>query len=352
MKKYIGCDAHRKYCVFVVVDEQGRKSAPLRCSTKKEEFRACLEQLPAGADVGVEALGSWYWLVDEIELSGRHPRLAHPTETKKRMPGKAKTDVRDAGGIGILMRNGVLPEVWIPSAELRDLRGLLRSRLSLRRHQSAFKNRIHAALARYGVRQDAESDLFARRAKALLTDYIGQLPQHTQAATLEEWRFVDELEQRVRRLEKLLEKALRQDATLELLRSLPGVGKILGATLALEIGDVSRFANPDRLSSYAGLTPLVRASGGKTWLGPTSKRSNHYLRWAFVEAANCVVAQKKRLAHTYAVSFYQARRETKEHAKAAVALAHHLAEASWWMLHKNEPYRERGAMHKVSSEIG
>lgn len=352
MEQYIGCDAHRKYCVFVVVDEKGRQSAPMRCSTRKEEFRACLEKLPAGAEVGLEASGGWYWMVDEIERSGRRPRLANPTETKKRMPGKMKSDCRDAGGIGILMRNHVLPEVWIPPAELRDLRGLLRTRLELRQHETAFKNRIHAALARYGLREDDERDLFARRARPLLKSYIAALPPRTRVATRSEWQLVDELERRLRELEKRLRGELRADATVQLLKSLPGVGDILGATLALEIGDVERFANPDRLSSYAGLVPLVRSSGGKTWLGETSKRSNHYLRWAYVEAACCVVANKKRLAGAYAVRLYEEKKAAKGHAKAAVALGHHLAEASWWMLRKGEPYRERGAPRQVPSEIG
>jgi transposase len=355
MKEYIGCDAHRKFSVFVVADERGRRGKPVRCPSRRAEFRETLAELPAEADVGLEASGSWYWMVDEIERSGRRARLAHPSETKKRLPGKMKTDERDAGGIALLLRDGVLPEVWIPPSDLRDLRGLLRSRLGLKQHQTALKNRIHAALARYGLREDEEPNLFARRARPLLAGYIQALPPQTQAATRIEWRLVDTLEGRLRELEKRLAGKLRRDPTAELLRSLPGVGPILGATLALEIGDVERFASAERLSAYAGLVPLVRSSGGKTWLGETSKRSNHYLRWAYVEAANCVVAQKKRLAETHAVRLYEAKKAAKGHAKAAVALGHHLAEASWWMLRKGEPYRERGrppAAEKVSSEIG
>lgn len=343
MEQFIGCDAHRKYCVFVVVDERGRSSRPLRCSTRREEFRACLEQLPAGADVGLEASGGWYWMVDEIERSGRRPRLAHPTEAKKRMPGRMKTDERDAGGIAMLLRNGTFPSVWIPSGELRDLRALLRTRLSLRQDQTALKNRIHAALARYGLREDDERDLFTRRARPLLESYLAMLPPRTSVATCAELSMVDGLERQVRGVEKRLREELREDPTLRLLKSLPGVGEILGATLALEIGAVERFANPERLSAYAGLVPVVRSSGGKSWLGETSKSSNHYLRWAYVEAACCVVAQKKRLAGSYAVRLYEEKKESKKsHAVAAVALGHHLAEASWWMLHKGEVYRERG----------
>jgi transposase len=65
------------------------------------------------------------------------------------------------------------------------------------------------------------------------------------------------------------------------------------ATIYLGIGDVTRFASPERLAIYAGLTPTVHASGGKVRLGRTSAMANHYLKWAFVEAANCIVMQHR-----------------------------------------------------------
>lgn len=88
--------------------------------------------------------------MDELEKAGLDARLVNPLEAKHRMGGKNKTDKLDAKGLAILLRNGTLPEVWIPPAELRDLRGLMRTRLASRDHTTILKNRIQAALRRYG----------------------------------------------------------------------------------------------------------------------------------------------------------------------------------------------------------
>jgi transposase len=103
--------------------------------------------------VALESSGNWYWLVRAMEEAGLEPRLAHALEAKKRMPGRNKTDHLDARGLALMLRNGWLPEVWIPSAPLLDLRDLMRTCLATRQQRSELKCRILAALRRYGVRR-------------------------------------------------------------------------------------------------------------------------------------------------------------------------------------------------------
>jgi hypothetical protein len=92
-----------------------------------------LSSLPAGTAVAVETTGHWYWLLDEIEKAGLEPHLAHALAAKRMMVNPNKTDKLDAKGLATLLRNGSLPEVWVPSGELRDVRGLMGSRLAARR---------------------------------------------------------------------------------------------------------------------------------------------------------------------------------------------------------------------------
>ena len=96
----------------------------------------------------MEASGSYSWLVDEMERSGHSPKLCNPLEAKRRMGLTNKTDTLDARGLAILLRNGTLPEVWIPPSELRDQRELLRLRIFLVRLRTRVKNRIHGTLSR------------------------------------------------------------------------------------------------------------------------------------------------------------------------------------------------------------
>ncbi|HUQ91950.1 MAG TPA: IS110 family transposase [Bryobacteraceae bacterium] len=353
MKKYIGCDMHKKFSVFVAMDETGRYEPAVKISNDTLELRAYLDTLPKQAPIALEASGGWYWFVDELEAAGLDVRLVNPLEAKKRMPGRKKTDQADAAGLAMLLRNGTLPEVWIPPAQLRDLRGLLRARLSLRRHTTILKNRIHGAIRRYGQYEPGEpSNLFCGKGRVQLSTYVGALPQETRLATRHEWQLVDEVEGHIQELEARIRLGIGQLGWVRLLKTLPGVGEILGATIFLEVGEVARFPTSEHLASYAGLTPVVHASGGRIQLGRTSPVANHYLRWAFVEAANCVVMQRKRYLNSHVIKLYDRLRAAKNHGKAAVAVGRHLAEASWWMLHKKQTYREPAPASIASSNNG
>ena len=68
-------------------------------------------------------------------------------------------------------------------------------------------------------------------------------------------------------------------------QKVPGVGPILAAIFVAEIGDVTRFASPAHLSSWAGLTPKHRESDTVVRRGPITKQGSTLVRWAAVEAA-------------------------------------------------------------------
>jgi transposase len=350
----LGCDAHRKYSVFVGMDEKGKASTPVRVDHDRQKFRMFLRRLEPGTEVAVEATGSWYWLVDELEEAGLVPHLAQPFAAKRMLgPGSKKTDGVDARALATLLHNGTLPETWIPSAEWRDLRNLMRTRLALREYQTGLKNRIVAALNRYGLREPEEDcDLFHHRGRMKLAHYSAKLSQHTREGVIREWGLVDELEKQIEELQAQLKTELKAHSQAQQLKSMPGVGDILGATIYLEIGDVERFPSPAHLASYAGLVPVVHASGGRIFQGPTSRRANHYLRWALVEAANLAVARRKYHPQRHVSRLYERLRPAKGHQKAAVAVARHLAESAWWILKKQQPYREPqpAAAAKSSSE--
>ena len=72
------------------------------------------------------------------------------------------------------------------------------------------------------------------------------------------------------------------------------VGLTLAVVIALEVGDVARFATAEKLAGYAGTTPRVHASGGKTRFGRSRPDVNRYLKWAFVEAANAICLTRRR----------------------------------------------------------
>jgi transposase len=352
MEQFIGCDAHKKFSVFVAVNEKGPASEAIRVEHDRRLYREFLSQLPKPSPIAIEASGHYGWLVDEMEQSGHYPKLAHPLEAKRRMGKTKKTDQLDATGLAILLRNGTLPEVWIPPGQLRDQRELLRLRIFLVRLRTQVKNRIHATLARHNV-QVPGTDLFGVEARLKLAARLPELPTHSRETVGSELAVLDFLELQIESAEQRLEAIMVVSPEADLLKTLPCVGKILSMILMLEIGKVERFPTAAHLASYAGLVPRVHSSGGHTRMGQVCGNVNRNLKWAFVEAGNLVVIHQRRLAGSHVVRLYQRIRRAKNHQKAVVAVARHLAEASYWVLSKQEVYREpRIARLALSSTHG
>ena len=352
MEQFIGCDAHKKFSVFVVVNEKGHAGEAIRVAHDRETYREFLSRLPSHSLIAVEASGHYSWLVDEMEGLGHHPKLCNPLEAKRRMGLSKKTDKLDAKGLAILLRNGTLPEVWIPPSELRDQRELLRLRIFLVHLRTRVKNRIHGTLARHNV-QIPGADLFGVEARLRLVTRLPELPIHCREAIEQELATLDFLEMQIGSAEERLEKIMEISVEADLLKTLPCVGKILSMVLMLEIGKVERFPTAAHLASYAGLVPRVHSSGGHTRMGQVCGNVNRNLKWAFVETGNLVVINQRRLAGTHVVRLYQRIKRAKNHQKAVVAVARHLAEATWWVLTKQEVYREpRNARQALSSTHG
>ena len=349
MEQFIGCDAHKKFSLFVTMNEHGEYGRAIRIGQDREVFRAFLKDLPPGSQIALETSGSYYWLVDEMERAGHKPQLAHALTAKRRMEGRHKTDERDARGLAMLLRNGTLPRVWIPPAELRDQREMLRLRMCLVRMKTQLKNRIHGVLLRYNLTVKA-TDLYGDWGRVELISRLEELPTHSRQSVLEQLDLIDSVESQVHGCEQHLEDLLYPSAERDLLKTLPCVGKILSAVIALEIGDVRRFGHATHLVSYAGLVPSARESAERKRQGRCPRDCNVYLKWAFVEAANLIACKQKQWPEHHAVRLYQrVKQNTKMHGKAAMAVARHLAEASYWILKTQEVYREPKQKRQVLS---
>ena len=111
------------------------------------------------------------------------------------------------------------------------------------------------------------------------------VPEVWRQSLAEALAVIDLLDARIGPIDRELGPLARGDARVALLDTIPGVGNLLGLTLASEIGDVARFASPRKLIGYAGLAPKVNQSGDRSRTGALSKAGSRTLRWAAVEAA-------------------------------------------------------------------
>jgi transposase len=350
MPAVIGCDAHKQFSVFVTIDGKGKTSPPVRVEHHRQRYVDFLHSLPTGSEIALEATGHWYWMVDEMEKAGHCPHLANPTEAKKRMGKTNKTDALDAKGLAILLHNGTLPESWIPSGELRDRRELLRTRMALRDLRSSLKHRIHAAIDRYGLQATGISDLFGVKGRVYIDTTLDRLPRNTAAMIRVQLTSLDQLEVQIEEIEDRIADALKPSPQVRLLRTIPGIGEILAPLIWLEIGEVERFPRAENLASYAGLVPRIIASGGRIRHGGTCRNVNHYLKWGFVEAATCAV-RLRAYRESHVGLLYNRLAPGKGHGRAIVAVARHLAEASFWVLRKQQPYKTPGPRPATSDAI-
>jgi transposase len=340
MDIYFGCDAHKRYSVFASMNERGQKGSPVRVEHTRAMYREFLGGLPPHSPIAIESVGNWYWMIEEMERAGHVPKLANAGKAKLMMGQINKTDKLDATGLATLLRNGTLPEVWIPPGDLRDQRELPRMRMSLVSVRTMLKNRIHATLAKYAIEIGEVSDLFGVKGREILQGRLGELPPYTRESVETQLRLLDEVGAHIDRCEEKIKAVVATTPAMTLLKTIPGVGPILAVVIALEIGDVTRFPGPENVASYAGTVPRVSSSGGKTHFGRVRQDVNRYLKWALVEAANCIVLNQRHWGDRHAVRLYLRIRERKGHAKAVVAVARHLAEAVFWILKKNGPYKE------------
>jgi len=196
MRHFIGCDAHKKYSVFVAIDETGNVKPAVRVNHDRELYRGFLRGLPAGSEIAVETIGNWYWIVDEMEEAGHRPRLAHARKSKLMMGEIDKTDKLDGRGLATLLRNGTLPEVWIASREVRDQRELLRLRMTLVGMEIRLKNRVHAILAKYAIQLEEVRDVFSQQGRRLLLGAtLENLPPHTAKVIRQHMELLESTEQ-------------------------------------------------------------------------------------------------------------------------------------------------------------
>jgi transposase len=347
--QYIAFDAHKHYTLASVATPDGRTIREERVEHERNALRQFLEQCHRGSPVAVETTGNWYWIVDEIEAAGCMPKLVHARKAKLMLGMINKTDKLDARGLNHLQRAGTLPTVWIPSGELRDQRDLPRTRMVLVRQRTQLKNRIHATLAKYARQCFEVTDLFGRRGLTLLRQRIEQLPPHTAYATRQVLAQVEGLDRQVREFEREIRTVFRPSPDVARLMTLPGVGFTLAVVIVLEVGDVARFPTGEELAAYAGTTPRVHSSGGKTRYGPLRPDVNRYLKWGFIEAANVVCRTRRRHPRRHASRLYERKARSKGHQKAIGAVARHLAEATYWMLTRQESYREPTGPRRLAS---
>jgi transposase len=286
----------------------------------------------------IEAMTGARFVHDYLERAGGDVAMADAQKAKGLAPLACKTDRIDARVLAELTRRHLVPAVWLPSPQVQADRERARFRLHLVRHRSRLKHRIHSALIAHGVPR-RQSDLFGQQGRAFLATLGLPEPWRTHVGTA--LALIDDLTGRITALEQELRARGAAHPDVPLLLTVPGIGWVLGYTLAAEIGDIDRFATPTHFVSYTGLCPRVYQSGARDRRGKLSKLGPRYLRWALVEAAPNAA---KHVVYRDRYQRMKRRLGRQRGAKIAqIDIARRLAIAIWYMLTRRQSFAPVGA---------
>ncbi len=337
---YAGLDLSRQRLDVHVLDEDGQTVEVTAVRPDADALRTLAAHvLRHGQEVSaaIESMTGARFVHDTLEFAGWDVAIADAAKVKGIAPLAAKTDKIDARVLAELARRDLVPEIWLPTPEVRAERERARFRLHLVHHRTALKNRIHATLMTFG-HPVSVTDLFGVAGRELLAGL--DLPEPWTGTLSTSLRMIDQLGAEIDACERDLRRLGADHPSIPLLLTVPGIGPLLAYTIASEIGDIGRFSSAKKLTGYTGLCPLVRQSGNRDVRGPLAKNGPKYLRWALIEAAT----HAARDAH-YRERYERTKQRLGRQRGAKVArvdIARKLAEAIWHILTKNEPFAPAG----------
>ena len=346
MKIMVGIDLHSNNALCGLMDEKGRrllhKKVPCDLKAILELLQPYRERI---ATIGIESTFNWYLLVDGLQDHGYHVVLANPAAMQPYTGKKHTDDISNAYFIAELLRLNLLPRAHIPDRQTRAVRDLLRRRLLLVRQRTtlilSFKSlnertlgeRVPLTHVKTMTPTQAQARFTAPADQLLASEQITLMNHQTDA---------------ISKLEQHILAVAGKTSAYRRLQELPGIGKILGLTIALETGDVKRFADAGNFASYCRCVRSLRQSNRKKKGENNRKCGNKYLAWAFVEAAHFARRYDKQSRR-----FYDRKKQQTNPVIATKALACKLAKAAWHVMAEDAPYdatRVFGPMKK--SDLG
>jgi transposase len=246
--------------------------------------------------------------------------------------GKSKNDRIDSHKIAALLRGGTFPVAYVYPRKMRSTRDLLRRRNYLVRKRSELLAHIQNTNSQYNLPEFEKKIALKANRDGVAEHFPDPSVRKSIEVDLELLDFYDRL---LTELERYIEKSAKGHNvhTWYLLRSIPGVGKILSLILLYEIHDIRRFPRVQDFVSYCRLVKCPRESAGKKFGAKNTKVGNVHLKWAFSEAACFFIRVNEQAQH------YNSRLVSKHgKGKALSILAHKIGRAVYFMLKRKEPF--------------
>lgn len=372
-RRCCGMDVHKETVVLCILPPDGTEGEPVKkiYATFRQDLirmRIWLKQLRV-TDIAMESTGVYWrpiWNVLE-EQGFEHLLLVNPAQVKA-LRGR-KTDGRDCRRIAEFLQDRRLDPSFVPPPEIRELRQLLRHRLTLLHERNRIHNQIRDLFETAGVKLSSVlSDLMGLTGRCIIEAMIAgedspeRLSWKVKGSLRKKEKQVKEslkgsfhafhrmmleslygqyqfLSSQISGFEgKLTEYMRPYSAQAELLCAIPGVDRIVAWSLIAELGaDMSVFPSADHCASWAGLVPGQDESAGKQ-RSTRCKKGNKFIRRVLTQAAWAA----SRCKHGYLRALFYRLRARRGWSRAIVAVAHKILIIAFKILQTNEPYHDLG----------
>jgi len=327
-KTFIGIDSHRETLHCTAIDESGELIASHNFPNNEEAIIEFLKPFsPWNTFFSLEACGTWRGPYNILRRLGYdNIKLANPLKCHQ-IAKEKKTDKKDSEILADLNRTNYLPEVFILSNEILELRDYTRHKCKLSRFLTRIKCSIKMTLLREGVAY--EDNLWSESGLNWLKNQNNEM--------IDDFVSVYEcFEPKLKRITKKIEKIAGSKESTRLLKTIPGIGDFGATLIYAEIGDINRFPTIKDLHSYAGVVPGIYQSGSKT-RSTKKKEINHWLKWILYQCTGRAITLKTKNRFR---DYYYRINKRKDWRIAKKATARNFLTVIWHVLKEKQPYQE------------
>jgi transposase len=326
MKLYTSFDLHSNNLYLGIIDGDGKRVFRKKLPNDPEVILSTLKPYKNDiVGIVVESTYNWYWLVDLLMADGYKVHLANPAEIQKYSGLKHADDQDDAFWLCEMLRLGILPEGYIYPKEDRPVRDLLRKRMHLVKLRTSLIVSLQNIVCRNKGFKLRTGDVKAL-SEDRLAPYLSDNEDLALAGTVSK-ESIDFLTLQIKKIEAIVEDRMELKPPYAKLQSVFGIGKILGLTITLETGPITRFPKVGNYVSYCRKVSSKWTSNDKVKGKGNKKNGNKYLAWAYSEAA-----EHARRCYTQARTYYNRKMQKTNFMVAHNALAHKLARAAYYVM--------------------
>jgi len=287
------------------------------------------QNIRPGDIVVLETTTNVWTIYDIVAPLASRVLVANAAEVGEIAGARVKTDKEDIKRLLKLLVGGIVPEVWVPPMEVRELRAFISYRARLVTTATMIRNRLQSLLHKHNLMLSENG---------LLDEAWWQRQSISRLEKMQiqqELSLLQEVEKRKAEVDEELERQSTGSTwgtqALQLMQ-LPGVGFIVAMTVLSAIGDITRFENAKQLVGYAGIGAGVHDSGKTHKEKKITKRGRRELRWAMVEAAWRAV----RMSPFWKEEYEKHLKRMRKPNQAIVVIARKLLIAIWHVLSKEE----------------